>query len=484
MRRRRRRFWPILADWSHWPGDEATHQAPGLPSLKRSAPWALSAAVLMLVVALLLGGAARGPGDAGVHAAALLAFGVAAHRWKFVDLNVLQKTIFWLCVAAVLVGLAQLIPLPAEWFRRLPQRNRVLEELQIAGLRPTVLPMSLDLWGTVRSIMALLAFMAMWMLCTTLPLVRRVQLLKLAAAICVPMAVLGIAQATAKLDTTGANGLFTNRNHFATLMAMLLPACLVAAQQAAGARRRGEAMRIVWYGAAGVLLLGAALSFSRAGVVLMGVSVACALGFLRGRVAGGRSHRRGAVVVLGLAAVAVGLLAAERLAARFRSDLVTDLRWQYLENGLDALRAYLPWGSGLGSFRYVYERYEPAKSMGEFTYALYAHNELLHNAIEAGLPAIALMVAFAAVVAFAVIRLLGPEAAGADWARAAAIACVVVLLHSLVDYPLRTFACSTVFALALSIVVDGTIVRPSLRKRSPDEDRPLPQFPLPERPSQ
>jgi len=439
---------------------------------------------LMLVVALLLGGAARGLGDVGVHATALLALGVAIHRWKFVDLNVSQKSIFWLCIAAAVLGIAQLVPLPVDWFRRLPQRNGVLAELHIAGLRPAALAMSLDWWGTVRAILALIAFLAMWMLCTTLPLAHRVQLLKLAVAISVPMALLGIAQATAKLDTTGANGLFANRNHFATLMAMLLPACLVAAQQSLVGSRRKEIMSIVWYGAALVLLLGAALSFSRAGTVLMGMSAIGALGLLRGGLAGRRSHRRGAVLVLAIAALAGGVLAAERLVARFRSDLVTDLRWQYLENGLDAFRAYLPWGSGLGSFRHVYERFEPTESMGEFTYALYAHNELLHNGIEAGLPALALMVAFAAVVAFATIRVLRPDVAGGDWPKAAAIACVVPLLHSLVDYPLRTFACSMVLALVLSIVVDGTTVRRRVLAQSPDDDRRLPQSPLPDQPSQ
>jgi len=123
------------------------------------------------------------------------------------------------------------------------------------------------------------------------------------------------------------------------------------------------------------------------------------------------------------------------------------------------LIAYLPWGSGLGSFRPVYAQFEPLQSLGEYTYANHAHNELLQNTIEGGLPALALMGAFLGVIAVAAGRMFSRGLVVDYWRRAALISVSVPLLHSLVDYPLRTLACSVVMALALAVLLSGGATR-------------------------
>lgn len=420
---------------------------------------------LLLIVAMVLGGGPKGGGDAVVHAVALLALALAMLRWQFAPLGGLQRTVFWVLIAAVGVALLQLIPLPGEVFARLPQRAQVLSELRSAGLDPHWLPMTLDRWGTVRALLALLSFLAMWMLCTTLSLDARIQLLKLAVAVAVPMALLGFAQASIKRDTTGATALFANRNHFATLMAMLLPFAFAAARQARAQRNLGGG--IAWHAAAVAMLLAAALSFSRVGSLLAFFSAAVALAILGGSNGRGFAASRNALIAVAIAALAVGYFASERLIARFHSDLAVDLRWQYFVNGWSVLKSYLPWGSGLGSFPFVYARFEPLQSLGEFTYANYAHNELLQNGMEAGLPVLALMAIFFGVVAIAAIGALAHRSTAGDWHSAAAIAAVVPLLHSLVDYPLRTLACSILLALVVSVLVGRGSTTPSGSARGP-----------------
>jgi len=162
---------------------------------------------------------------------------------------------------------------------------------------------------------------------------------------------------------------------------------------------------------------------------------------------------------MSIAIVAAGYFASDRLLQRFNSDMLGDLRWQYFENSWEVLKAYFPWGSGLGSFRAVYAQFEPLQSLGEFTYANHAHNEVLQNTIEGGLPALALMGAFVAVVATAAVRAVNGGVVADYWRQAALISVSVPLLHSLVDYPLRTLACSTLLALALAVLVSGGAVR-------------------------
>lgn len=412
-------------------------------------PESLAAGVLG--VAMVAGGHALGRSDAAVHAVATLALGMSLWRWRTAPLQALQRVMVALLAGAVALALFQLVPISSDTWQELPGRRVVLEENRLAGLAVQWLPMTLDPVGTLRALLALTAFAAMWMLCTTLTASSRTRLFKLAAGIAVPLALLGLVQATQKADTTGGSGLFENRNHHATLMAMLLPAAIAAARDARDGGRHAPVL--AWHGVAAALLLGAALTFSRAGFVLALLSACASVVLLAPRAPRRRAYAQAAAAAMILGLCAVAIFPMERLAARFGSSLLGDLRWQYLANGYLALREYLPWGGGLGTFRQLYAQAEPLRSLGEFTYANHAHNELLQNGIEAGVPGLLLMLVLAGLVVAAGSRILRTRGSGEVWRRAALVAVCVPLLHSLVDYPLRTFACSIPFALALAILL-------------------------------
>jgi hypothetical protein len=408
----------------------------------------LGVAAALLLVAMVFGGGLSGIGDALVHAMAALALGVALARWRWGELGRAQRSMAWLLAAAMALAALQLLPLPIGLFERLPGRALLVAELRAAGLQPATLAMSLDQWATLRALLALVTFSAMWALCTTLTTEARVRLLKLAVVAALPLALLGFAQASMKADTTGANALFANRNHFATLMAMLLPLAFAAAREARSRRLPGGAAP--WLACAVILLLGAAMSFSRAGFLLACFATLAVL------VAQGRWRERaarpgvGAWLALALAAAGIGWFAFDRLGARFASNLGEDLRWTVLSQGWPLLQDWLPWGSGLGSFGPVYGVVEPLQSLSQYVAAPYAHDEVLQVAIEAGWPGLILLGVFVVEVLLAVARAFGRSRPGGDWGMAAAIAMLVPLLHSLLDYPLRTLACSLLLAVLLS----------------------------------
>jgi hypothetical protein len=422
---------------------------------------AFAAVAVLLVVALLFGGGPRGAGDAVVHMAMLPCLALGLLRWREAMDSRWQRVFFawWGCATALV--LLQLVPLPPALYARLPQRASVLADLAQAGVGTAWRPMTLDTWATVRAGLALTTFGATWLLASTLdPRVQR-RLLAIALGVGVALAFFGFAQAAGGSRALrfhqfhhpiGAIGTFANRNHFASLLAMLLPISLAFAAQAQRERRMSVAASA--FATAAVLWLAAALTFSRAGFVLASfalVAGACIAWWPRG----GASRRWVVpVLVLGVAALSVGHYAWDGIMHRLEQDPLDDLRWQYVRHGFTAMHAYLPWGTGLGSFPWVYAPMEPLADMGP-TFAERAHNDPLQVAIEAGLPGLALLLAFTALVLVKATRnflIWRRDRVGDDRVHSViVVALAVPLLHAWVDYPLRTLAVSVLAGLLLAI---------------------------------
>ncbi|MDR7135859.1 O-antigen ligase [Lysobacter niastensis] len=423
-----------------------------------------AAAGLLLVAALLFGGGSRGLGDLVVHLCALPAALLALLRWRQDRTSRAQRAFLYLLMAALALVALQLVPLPAAWISQLPQRAGVLRDLKLAGLQPDWLPIALDRWGSVRSLLALGTFISMWGLATTLSASARLRLLKLALLVSAPLVLLGFAQVAGgqhvdlqfhSFQNVGsATGSFANHNHFASLLAMLAPFAIAFGYLAQREHRLGWAA--AWYATTVLVLLGSALTFSRAGVVLASLAAAAAAVLVwRDRAArigtAGRSSARAALLVtLGLTALAVAHYAWNRILGRFEQDALGDQRWVYLEYGLDAVRTYFPWGSGAGSFRDVYAPFEPVGAMTT-TYALHAHNDLLETTLELGAPGLLLLVCVT-ICLLLVMRKNLTAATGPDAiiAGVTAVAVLGPLLHSLLDYPLRTLEVAVLFALVVA----------------------------------
>jgi O-antigen ligase len=139
---------------------------------------------------------------------------------------------------------------------------------------------------------------------------------------------------------------------------------------------------------------------------------------------------------------------AEALDRLFATNMSDENRVAFVPTLLQMARDFFPFGSGFGSFDPVFRFYEPDAVLRP-TYLNHAHNDLLELAITGGLPAMALlglliawMVRGAWLVSRAAAR--SPEVRFAQFAIAGI---VIVLLGSLLDYPLRTPLFALFFAI-------------------------------------
>lgn len=93
------------------------------------------------------------------------------------------------------------------------------------------------------------------------------------------------------------------------------------------------------------------------------------------------------------------------------------------------------------------------------TYAVHAHNDYLEGALELRLAGILLVLLFLGLWGTAVC---GPGARPhpAPFTLEAAISSTTILIHSLVDFPLRTAAIAACFGVCLALLVDHRTARP------------------------
>jgi O-antigen ligase len=117
-----------------------------------------------------------------------------------------------------------------------------------------------------------------------------------------------------------------------------------------------------------------------------------------------------------------------------------------------AARDFMPLGSGVGTFRQVYALYEDHDRLDVTTYVNHAHNDYLELALETGVPGLAVLALFLLWWGRAAWRAWRSREAD-PFARAAAVASAAILVHSLVDFPLRTAAIGACFALCLVLLV-------------------------------
>ena len=251
--------------------------------------------------------------------------------------------------------------------------------------------------------------------------------------------VLGLVQFAARSDVSpgflpyaAAAGFFANQNHFATLMFVGIPLVIY---QFVAIRR--PLLSLV---AVAIIVIASFATRSVAGAIL---SVGAAL------VSYAVVARIGVLSRIGLLAVAV--IGAVVLAfnpgnvLEFRPDDPLD-RLTIWSTTTRAIAAYLPLGSGFGTFDIVYPQFEAAADV-RAVFINHAHNEYLELLLEGGVAAGLLVLAYLALLVAAMARL--PQRP-LRWAAFCGL--LFMLAHSLADYPLRTPALLLVFVVLNAIV--------------------------------
>ena len=205
-------------------------------------------------------------------------------------------------------------------------------------------------------------------------------------------------------------------------------------------------------GAALVVAVGIALNGSLAGY---GLAVPAAIASALLLVPRNSAARRWIALAVGV--LMIGALAALAFAPvgnnELHSSAATSVqtRQQLMKTTAAAAADFMPFGSGVGTFRQVYQLYEDHDRFDVTAVVNHAHDDYLELALETGLPGIILLLLFIAWWVRSSWRAwTAPDAD--PYARAAVIASAAILIHSLVDFPLRTAAISACFAMFLGLI--------------------------------
>lgn len=380
------------------------------------------------------------------------------------------RRLFLIVLAALALIALQLVPLPPTVWPHLGGREALASGYSLLDLRVPSLPVSLAPYDTFQALLALIPPIAMLSALLRLKAYRPswIAVLLLGGTFCGIL--LGVLQVASSNPETSpwylfpevslgfATGFFANANHMATLLLISLPflAALLASAEGTS-RQRHSAVAVLVAGATLVVIIGIALNSSLAGYGLV-VPVLAASAMI---VMPPRSALRrwtGTLAGLCLIAALVALQSSSIRPNGFGAEAASSVesRKDMLATTWTATRDFLPLGSGVGTFRRVYDLYENRDRVTG-TYVVHAHNDYAELALETGIPGLVILAFFLAWWVVAASRAWTSPDAG-PFARAASIASAAILAHSFVDFPLRTAAISGAFAMCLALLAERRAV--------------------------
>jgi O-antigen ligase len=275
---------------------------------------------------------------------------------------------------------------------------------------------------------------------------------------------------------TRAVGFFANPDHHAAFLYCAIPYVVAWAIGLVLDHRRNRSIGLALLALLIlIIIIGVAVTQSRAGMALLLVAGFSGI-LLVWRHDRGQSGRRllryaiGATVVAFIIAFQFGFVGFMK---RIEYQGFEDLRWPAARITIEAAIANMPFGSGLGSFVPIFQRFEP-RTLVDSVYVNHAHNDWLELWLNGGVPAILLIIGFLSWFAAASIRLWRDGRPGAPvldlaLAQAASIVIVLLLLHSVVDYPLQIPTLSVLFAIACAYLIPP-------RRSEDDLSAGLPEF--------
>jgi O-antigen ligase len=456
----------------------------GLAAAKASRPsLVLCACAFTMVCSLLLGGATEGGylSDAVLELLAIPALLLVVS--SLIDAlrrnNQVPRSTRWalmLCLVIALVPLAQLIPLPPWLWTRLPGREAVVATFGLVEGQGNWMPISVSPTATWLSLLSLVAPMTIFLGAIQLGYRERRWLSLVVISVGIISAFLGLIQLaqgpTGPLRffkvTSEALGFFANRNDFAALLYMVLLFAAAWAIEIAfktlSQGRGSRAVDIVVLTAALLILIvliaTEAMTRSRAGLVLTIAAVAgmfaMPFGERRNASAIGRKLLLGAILVAVILTVQFALY---RVMERFALDPMEDARVTFAHNTFGAAIAFLPFGAGVGTFIPVYAMFEQPSDVVLNYYINHAHNDFLEVLLETGLFGVALFGVFMIMLGFRSVELWWrhpDKASELDrlLMRAATLAILLLIVHSFVEYPLRTGAIMAIFAFSCALLVE------------------------------
>lgn len=395
----------------------------------------------------------------------------------------------YILLALFLLMVVQSVPLPPWIWTELPGRKIFADIADLAGIEQPWRPLTLSPSRTFNSLFSLAIPIAAMMLYLNLDEVRRKQAVTVIISLAMVSALWAMFQLAGSergplylyniTNNGSAVGLMANRNHQAVLLAATI--VMLGWYGASHAPTVRLAVLKFYISIASIFVL-VPLTFitgSRAGLLLMAPALIVAVILIyngryikesqsakkrpRRKRGHGLVSRRMILVGLILAVLGMALLsvyfsrslAFDRL---FGGSELEELRLQLLPTFFKMLSDYFPWGSGFGTFEYIYKIYEPHELLKP-TYLNQAHNDWLQFVIEGGVIAIAIGLLALSWFGFQLIRLLKNWRSSHYSKYIAMMAATVMLLFlfaSIGDYPLRVPSIIAVFAILGCVLNDNT----------------------------
>lgn len=425
----------------------------------------------LLFVGLVLAAALSGGSNRGdimivmvVRLVAVSCLGAAILLMPYDKLRAVRIPLAILAALAAWMAI-QLVPLPPSIWTALPGRERLAAAATAAGMPQPWMPISIVRMRTLESLLALLPPAAALVMVAWLP--RRTWLVQagMLAVVGVASGLLALVQLAGPLESQwyiyansqkgGAAGFFANRNHQVAFLACMFPLLAAISMQAL---RRGKRGGVAALSSLAVMLFFLPLIFitgSRAGLVLAPAALAATALLVWPLIRGARWPRwwrfaaAGGALVVAAATTAI-LLSARSLSLQrwFATNIGEEQRVLVVEPIIRLIRQNLPFGTGFGTFDPAFRAIEPYAQLFR-TYLNHAHSDPLEFLSDGGLPAGLILLAFliwwGKSTFFIWFRVRDGEIA-----RAATIATALLMLASLVDYPLRTPLAATLFAILIA----------------------------------
>lgn len=402
--------------------------------------------------------------------AGALALQLVAPSWQ-TGLGRVPGAALLLAALVLILPIAQLIPLPPSLWQHLPGREAEVQSVALAADPSHWMPLSMVPARTFASLLA--------MICPVLLMIQ-VSRLEAGQRIWVCVTVLGMAMTSImlgvlQLSRTGGLtwslygeyhagylvGFHANRNAETDMLQIGLLA--LAALTSARLVRRSHSGATWLALCAGLLmfLLAVFLAGSRAGLLLLPVTLAFVLAMIWPVL---RRQRRMSAPVVGGAlltiAAAGGLLATLQSVRKVLSRFVLteDARASLWADTIYAAQQVWPTGGGIGSIIPLLEAAESLEVVDPSA-PVRAHNDWLEWVLETGLPGLVVLAAIAAILGFAVFRAaraaFAPDAP-ASMRTQVLFACgtlMLLALHAVVDYPMRSMALASLAALAAGLLI-------------------------------
>lgn len=431
-----------------------------------------------LAAALILGGSSRSddvtspllwPVSVGLSVGALLAGGQQRAFWP-------RGPVVWSCCLLILaVGYSAPLP-PAIW-TALPGREAIAAVDHLAFGGPIYRAASIAPDATHHFLADLFLPFATFLLAVGLlerthaAVQAGLVLFGFASALLAVLQVNQVGGQTWQIHTIAnegeACGFFANRNHFALLLCALIPIFFHWAGDVIERRlgaRSWVSRSLAWAGVMTIIawtLLLVLLAGARAGI-LGGAIALASLPLLRSRM---DLKRPAAVrwmtvgfVVFAAALVAIALGAGRATAIeRLLQSTTNDPRIELWSETTRLIALFWPVGSGPGTFPTAFALYEPDSLLSP-TYANHAHNDWLETVATLGLPGVLLIASGLGLFVARLMRICDHDTRSLSFRRhrCGASVILILLMGSIVDYPLRTPALGCLFALACAWLWSGT----------------------------